>query len=223
MPRYKRDCNPTFNTMIKHSFKLLIATVSIATASQALAEKVNCQTLSNTVKISVAANKSRVLELVSTYIGQNESCACEVVKAAIVASDANANLVADITEAAIIASPNQIELIGQCAVAVAPDAYNQVQAVVNKYSGGSDTTYNSSDYSSKGGSDEKDAVAGDRAFDNTQPRQDPLNHPGVNGPGFGGSGVPGNGFVGRPSSGGLNPFVPQPPIVNIPSASDEGN
>lgn len=206
--------------MIKNSFKLLITAVALTAAPQVSAEKVNCLVLSNTVKTTVAASKSSVLQLVSTYVSQNESCACEIVKAAIVASDANAQLVADIAETAIIASPDQVRLIGQCAVAVAPDAYDNVLAVVNKYTGDSsaDTTYEASEHSSKGGSD-KDAVAGDRAYnDNSYIGQDPRNYPG--------QGVAGDGAgptLGGGPGGSLNPFVPQPPIVNPQPATNESN
>ena len=212
--------------MIKHTLTLLIAAASMAAIPQASAETANCLVLSNTVKTTVAASKSRVLELTSTYVAQNESCACEIVKAAIVASDANATLVANIVESAIIASPSQIRLIGQCAVAVAPDAYDQVQAVVNKYSG--NETYEATTYSAKGGSDEKDAVAGDEAFeDNPSRENNPLNLAGGGGGGLDGVGgssplLASDPFFG-PGVDGLVTLIPQPPTAPISNASDEAN
>ena len=109
-----------------------------------------CLTAYNDTIKAVAANKSSVLELVSAGVAQNESCACEIVKAAIVASDANKHKVGQIVDAAITSAPSKIRVIGQCAVAVAPDAHSQVQDVVNRHTGNSNTESYSSDYSAKG-------------------------------------------------------------------------
>ena len=104
-----------------------------ALANVAQAEKTDCYTVFATVKKAVAADPDKVLELVSTYVAQNESCSCEVVKAAIMASGADKKLVAGIVEAAVASSPSNIRIIGQCAVAVAPDALSEVQVIVTEY------------------------------------------------------------------------------------------
>ena len=93
---------------------------------------VDCLTLSVSIKNAVAAEQSKVLEIVATEVGAAPDCACEIVKSAIEGSNANAQTVAAIVESAATAAPEQIRLISQCAVAVAPDALAAVQAVVAK-------------------------------------------------------------------------------------------
>ena len=216
--------------MIKHSLKALIAVASIASASNLFAESAKCLDLANSVKIVVAEDRSNVLAHVASFIGESESCACEIVKAAIVASDASAQLVGDITETAILTAPSKMRIIGQCAVAVAPDAFDEVQAVVYKYSSNAttqtaetaetessyasyDNTYEASDYSSKGDSGEKgDAVAADPSFGNNAPfRQNPLNLIGNNG--LAGNG---GGAAGGPSAitGIIDPIQIQVPSID---------
>ncbi len=136
---------------MKHIIKYALFGAAIALVTPAQAEKTDCYQVYTAVKKAVAAQPGKVLELVKTNVAQNESCACEVVKAAIVASDADKKLVAGIVEAAIASAPKKVRIIGQCAVAVAPDALAEVQAVVTKYGAGS----GDSGYSAKGS--EKDA------------------------------------------------------------------
>ena len=59
-------------------------------------------------------------------------CACEIVKAAIEASKANARWSRAIVESAATAAPDKMRLISQCAVAVAPMSLDEVQAVIAK-------------------------------------------------------------------------------------------
>ena len=93
---------------------------------------VDCIALSLSVKTAVAADQSRVLEIVSNEVVIAPACACEIVKAAIEGSKARVQTVAAIVEAAATAAPDQMRLVSQCAVAVAPDALAAVQAVVAK-------------------------------------------------------------------------------------------
>lgn len=93
----------------------------------------DCAKISMAVRKFVKAHPEKVLEVVALHVGQSESCACEVVKAAIIASAADKELVAGIVETAIEVAPSKVRIIGQCAVAVAPDALSEVQAIVSKY------------------------------------------------------------------------------------------
>ena len=93
----------------------------------------NCSEIHRAVKKYVEDHPERVLEVVALQIGHNPSCACEVVKAAIIASEADTALVVEIVEAAIEVAPSSFRIIGQCAIAVAPDALSEVQTIVNKY------------------------------------------------------------------------------------------
>ena len=190
---------------MKNTMKYALFGAALALITPAYAAAPDCYKVSSTVKKAVVANPGKVLELVSAQVAQNESCACEIVKAAIVASDADKKLVADIVSAAITSAPEKVRIIGQCAVAVAPDALAEVQAVVTKFGA------NSGDgYSSKGG--EKGAKdAGDSA---TPPpvASNPLDFPGSGpeGPTPGGP-------------GGFPLFPPglQPPVVTPPSSTNE--
>jgi hypothetical protein len=94
--------------------------------------EVDCLKLSLTVKHAIAAEQSKVLEIVANEVSAAPGCSCEIVKAAIEGSQAKPETVAAIVEVAVTAAPDQMRLISQCAVAVAPDALTQVQAVLAK-------------------------------------------------------------------------------------------
>lgn len=111
---------------------ILFGVFSAALAAIPASAEVDCLKLSLSVKQAVAAEQSKVLEIVSTEVSAAPGCACEVVKAAIEGSGAKVETVAAIVEAAANAAPEQMRLISQCAVAVAPDALAQVQAVIAK-------------------------------------------------------------------------------------------
>lgn len=110
------------------AFALFSAALGLLQANAA----VDCIALSLSVKNAVAAEQSKVLEIVTAEVGAAPDCACEIVKAAIEGSKANVQTVAAIVEAAATAAPEQMRLVSQCAVAVAPDALGAVQAVIAK-------------------------------------------------------------------------------------------
>ena len=93
----------------------------------------NCNEIHRAVKKYVTEHPERVLEVVALQIANNPDCACEVVKAAIIASEADTAMVVEIVEAAIEVAPSRFRIIGQCAIAVAPDSLGEVQAIINKY------------------------------------------------------------------------------------------
>lgn len=105
---------------------------SAVLAALVSAADVDCLGVSLSVKKAVAAEQSKVLEVVSREVAASPGCACEIVKSAIEASSAKPELVSSIVEAAVTAAPDQIRIIAQCAIAVAPDAFRDVQAVVAK-------------------------------------------------------------------------------------------
>lgn len=153
---------------MKNTIKYALFGAVLASVTPAFADAPDCYKVSTAVKKAVTAQPDKVLELVASQVAQNESCACEVVKAAIVASDADKALVANIVETAVTAAPSKMRIIGQCAVAVAPDALAQVQAVITKYGAvGGD-----SGYSAKGG-DEK----GGKSVVTPSVAQNPLDFP----------------------------------------------
>jgi hypothetical protein len=112
-------------------FALLSTAFGLLSSSAAVAE-VDCLKLAQSVKTAVAADQSLILQVVEKEIAAPPGCACEVVKAAIEGSKADAKLVASIVQTAATAAPQHMRLISQCAVAVAPDALTNVQAVLVK-------------------------------------------------------------------------------------------
>ncbi|MGB0990972.1 MAG: hypothetical protein ACPG32_00710 [Akkermansiaceae bacterium] len=188
------------NTIKFALFGAVLALVSPVSAAGAP----DCYKVSTAIKKAVAANPAKVLEVVATEVAKNESCACEIVKAAIVASDADKKLVANIVSAAIEAAPSKVRIVGQCAVAVAPDALAEVQSVVTKFGSNS----GDSGYADAKGGDEK----GGKVEIPTPPSHNPLD-------------FPGSGPVGpTPGGPGGFPLFPpglQPPTVTPPSSTNE--
>jgi hypothetical protein len=133
---------------------LLSAGVSFAETPAA----VDCAKISTSIKAEVAENQSLVLQIVDRAVRENPSCACEIVKASIVASNADHKLIASIVEVVATAAPDQMRIAAQCAVAVAPDALEDVQAVLAKLD---PATGNGAADSAKGGVD-KQPVAADK-------------------------------------------------------------
>jgi hypothetical protein len=88
--------------------------------------------LSQSVNLEVSADKAKVIEIVSKHIAVAPECACEIVKTAIKASDADKMVVASIVEAAITSAPAHARIISQCAIATAPDAASEIQALLAK-------------------------------------------------------------------------------------------
>ena len=180
--------------------------------------EVDCLKLSLVVKGAVAAEQSKVLEIVSKEVAVSPDCACEVVKAAIEGSSAKPETVAAIVEAAANAAPEHIRIIAQCAVAVAPDSLAAVQKVLAKYDVNAGEPVSSSK-SAKGGAGEVASAANPLDF----PGQDPLAHSGGD---FGGDLHHGGEFLGDGGAGGGPPglgggggFGP-PIIINPPNVTD---
>jgi hypothetical protein len=111
---------------------VLLASFSAMLGMVPASAEIDCLQLSASVKAAVAAEQSKVLEIVSAEVAAAPACACEVVKAAIEGAGADATTVAAIVETAITASPENMRLISQCAIAVAPDALVEVQTVLAK-------------------------------------------------------------------------------------------
>lgn len=136
---------------MKTSVKFTLLSAAFALLAAPAYAAVDCSNLVASVKQAVAAQGADTLQIVEREVTANPDCACEVVKAAIQGSNADAQLVAAIVETAATVAPKHMRLISQCAVAVAPDALASVQAVVAKIdpAGGTAATVSSKD--AKGG------------------------------------------------------------------------
>lgn len=169
--------------------------------------EVDCAVLTQSVTLGVSTDKSLVLEITAKEIAAAPGCSCEIVKAAIKASEAESKMVAAIVEAAISAAPDQMRLISQCAIAMAPDAIGDIQAVVAKLDPNAGDSGTSSK-SAKGAKVPADEVATEE--------WNPLDFPGddtaVVGPRQGTDG--GNSIL-RPG-----PQIESPPVINPPVVTD---
>lgn len=108
---------------------------TVSATAEATPEKTvakDCPTIGLSLEERIKNEPSKILELVEAEIRANQSCACEVVKSAIKASNADTALVGDIVEVAMTAAPDSMRLISQCAIAAAPDSLATVQAVLAK-------------------------------------------------------------------------------------------
>ena len=198
-----------------------ICTAVLLTLSLSVhAENPSAEQISAAVTKSVTSQPEKVTDIVFSHISKNDASACEVVKAAIVASGANKDLVAEIVEAATEAAPDKVRIIGQCAVAVAPDAIAKVQAIVVKYAA---TSGGASDYSGskQGVGDSKGALGALSALPGIPASPVSLEVP-TNALNF-----PGQGPVGpTPGGPGGFPLFPpglQPPVVSTSGDISEGD
>jgi hypothetical protein len=105
---------------------LFSAAVGLASANTS----VDCISLSSAIRHAVSSDQSGVLDIVSKEVAASPDCACEIVKAAIEGSKADAKMVAAIVQVASTAAPERMRLISQCAVASAPDALIEIQRVI---------------------------------------------------------------------------------------------
>ena len=156
----------------------------------------SCGSVYKHVSARVAGDPGRIVEIVSNEVATNQSCSCEVVKAAIDQSKPDAETVAAIVEAVILAAPEHLRIIAQCAIAVASDAIVDVQAVLARLDP------NSGENAAHGNKSPKAAIGEVAQMPN------PLDFPGQGpvGPTPGGPG-------GLPLIPPLFPFVINPPVV----------
>ena len=191
--------------MNRAKFQVLVALL-ISTPLFA-AEFPDCGNISLSVRASVESNLSDLLEIVAKEVSASPDCACEIVKASIEGSGANADVVASIVESAATASPENMRLIAQCAIATVPDSLAQVQAVLAKLDpNAGESGYSSkSSKSGKGGTGDQKADEGDNPLD--FPGEDPYGRVSIGGDGEGEGGSEGegggtNGTTGGETTGG---------------------
>ena len=74
----------------------------------------NCDKVAADVRAAVAADPAKVLLVVEDAMVANETCACEIVKAAIYASKAQPDLIKQIVLTATNVAPNMSSIISDC-------------------------------------------------------------------------------------------------------------
>lgn len=98
---------------------LSLALLSVA-ASTLASSPPNCDKIAQDVRESVTKEPSKVLMIVEDALVISESCACEIVKAAITASKADKPMVKQIVQTAIAVAPKMSPVIIECANSVSP-------------------------------------------------------------------------------------------------------
>ncbi len=82
----------------------------------------NCSQIAGDVKAAIAKDPSKVLMIVEDALVISESCACEIVKAAIAASSADAAMIRQIVQTGIAVAPKYSAMITECASPAGPIA-----------------------------------------------------------------------------------------------------
>ncbi len=138
------------------------------------AEGADCRAVSLSVEQRIKLDVSKVLEIVEAEVGANSTCACEIVKMSIQASDADVALVVAIVETAITAAPDSMRIISQCAIATAPESIAEVQALLAELD---PNTGDANGYSSKSAKSAKGAKDAEVAAIVAPPIENPLDRP----------------------------------------------
>ncbi|GEP44246.1 hypothetical protein [Brevifollis gellanilyticus] len=94
-----------------------------------------CDDIARDVSLAVEKEPGKVLMIVEDALVINESCACEITRAAILSAKADATLVNQIVQTAIAVAPKMSGVIMDCATAVAPSAAATPQPIVMSESG----------------------------------------------------------------------------------------
>ena len=94
------------------------------------AKKIKCTEVIAKLEGEIAKEPARVLLSVEDALNANDSCACQIIKAAIVASKADPKLVGEIVSTAINAAPTAASTIGECALAASPEAASEIKTAM---------------------------------------------------------------------------------------------
>ena len=96
---------------------ILLGSLWAAALSPAIGAPGKCDDIAKDVRQAVAKDPSKVLMIVEDALVISEECACEIVKAAIIASNADQARVKEIVQTAMAVAPKQSAIIAECAAA----------------------------------------------------------------------------------------------------------
>ena len=109
------------NTGLRSRFASSLACLLLlATAPALMAQAGGCSEIANDVRVAVEKDPSKVLMVVEDALVINEGCAADIVKAAIIASKADATLAGQIVQTASTVAPKQAVAINEAASSVVP-------------------------------------------------------------------------------------------------------
>ena len=139
---------------MKNTIKFALVGALLAVAAPVASA--DCYKVSKQAAKEITAQPEQMLTILAKQISANIGCACEILKAAIVATEADKKQVAQMVEQAIELVPSKASLFTTCALAVAPDAHVEVMKVAAKYTNkNTGESSESAKSGAKSGSDEK--------------------------------------------------------------------
>ncbi len=94
---------------------LALATLLASTSGAFADNRPSCEAIAKDVRASIAKEPKKVLMIVEDALVINEGCACEIVKAAIQVTNADAALKKQIVETAVAVAPKMSPVIMECA------------------------------------------------------------------------------------------------------------
>lgn len=109
------------NVLSASRFAALLIAVLGFSAAQVSAQSA-CDNIASDVASAIQKDPSKTLMIVEDALVINESCACEIIKAAIQASQADSALVNQIVQTGIAVAPKMSGVIMDCASALSPSA-----------------------------------------------------------------------------------------------------
>ena len=101
------------------SLSACILMLAFASAGMAQSSS-NCSEISNDVRVAVEKDPGKVLMVVEDALVINEGCAADIVKAAIMASKADAALAGQIVQTAVSVAPKMAAVINDAASSMVP-------------------------------------------------------------------------------------------------------
>lgn len=113
----------------------LLGLAAFAASSKAKAQTNACDGIAGDVATAVQKDPGKVLMIVEDALVINESCACEIIKAAIAASKADPALVNQIVQTGISVAPKMSGVIMDCANGMSPNAIAPTQVTALAASG----------------------------------------------------------------------------------------
>jgi len=111
----------------------LLGLAAMVGFSQGNARAGGCEDISKDVSAAIQKDPSKTLMIVEDALVINEACACEIIKAAILASQADSGLVNQIVQTGISVAPKMSGVIMDCATSVSPAAVTSVVSSSSDY------------------------------------------------------------------------------------------
>jgi len=120
---------------LSHLPRRIVCVVAILLSSVSVAVTAPCDDIARDVASAVAKEPGKVLMIVEDALVINETCACEIIRAAIMASNADATQVNQIVQTAISVAPKMSGVIMDCATSASPGTAITSQVTTTSPSG----------------------------------------------------------------------------------------